>query len=516
MIPLNTKQFIKLTSILLFGSFFLSNCEPDADNLGEQFLLGNASQGNEISYDVTAYNINNNDTIRSDASTLFLTNSGRLGAFTESVFGMQKASYVSQVRMSSYAPDFGENPEVDSVVLVLNPSYAADSAETITDDDYIFPKGDVAAKKVITKYPVAKYGKQKINGEDTKFNIRVYEVNEFLKSTSEAYYSNQIVGYNPTEIGSKVFDGYVNSTSVTQDSDNAALFTHETSLRIPLNNTFFQNKIIAKEGTTDLQDAANFIRYFNGIRVSVDETDGYLFNFNSNSAKIVMYYSKDATDGREQTTFEFPLGSTQANSNNFVHIGQYEYNRTGTTVAEALASSNSQIGDPKLYPQGMGGPSVGIRIPDATISELRKKVNEEKIAIISSRIRIFTDNSIWNNNFAKPQTFTFLMKEATAFMEDMSMFANNPNFALVKAYNTDSNPAYYDFTITKSLKDVVESNEENKDFILEMGGFLANSSGTPYGYQYTSRVVDPHRLVLVGTDPTNENRIQLKVIYGSK
>ncbi len=73
----------------------------------------------------------------------------RIGAFSEPVFGGQKVSYFTQVRLSSYNPDFGKNPVVDSVVLTLKPLYetASDSLKTTTTEDYIYPDGNVAAKK---------------------------------------------------------------------------------------------------------------------------------------------------------------------------------------------------------------------------------------------------------------------------------------------------------------------------------------------------------------------------------
>jgi hypothetical protein len=63
-----------------------------------------------------------------------------LGAFDESNFGMQKSSYVTQVRLNSYNPDFGTNAKVDSVVLEMKPLYqtATDSVKTNTVDDNFF------------------------------------------------------------------------------------------------------------------------------------------------------------------------------------------------------------------------------------------------------------------------------------------------------------------------------------------------------------------------------------------
>ena len=94
------KKLFNITASLVIGSLILWNCEPDADQLGSQFFQ-NGAQGIDSTYSVIAYSVNNNDTIRTDATRL---QSATLGAFNEPQFGLQKSSYVSQVRLSSYSP----------------------------------------------------------------------------------------------------------------------------------------------------------------------------------------------------------------------------------------------------------------------------------------------------------------------------------------------------------------------------------------------------------------------------
>lgn len=504
----NIKTIFSITSAIVLGSVFLLNCEPEADNLGEQFFT--SIKGNETQYDLTAFNISNNDSIKSDHSNLVTV---PLGAFDEGNFGMQKASYVTQLRMSSYSPTFGTNAVVDSVVLVLNPIYSSDSVTTKTDENFIYSEGNVAAKKVINSYPVKKYGKAKISGVVPTFNINVHEVTDFLGGTTDTFYSNKIVNYS-TLLGTKVFDGNVYSSSITKDSDSSVLFSNDTSLRINLNAGFFQNKIIDKEGSLELSDVAGFIRHFKGIRISVQENDGYIMNIAPSAGEIVMYYKYDKVDNgtttRPQTTFKFVLGSGN------VRIGQYEYNRTGTPVAAIPSTPNSSTGDAKLFAQGMGGPSVGVKIPESTIAELKSKFNNEKIAVIDAKIRIYTDEATWSNKYAKPETFTILEENATSFLVDMTTLLTAPNFNLVRAYNLEQQPSHYDFTITNSLKEIIEKNANNKTFVVNIGNFLLDTNSQYLGFYKTSRAYTPHRVVLVGSDVNNSKKIQLNVTFGSK
>ncbi len=522
------KKAITVFSMVVFGSALLYNCEPDADTLGEQLFLDGAAQGNEKSFDVTAFNINNNDSIRSDASKLGLAT---LGAFTEGQFGMQKASYLTQLRLSTYDPDFGTNAVVDSVVLVMKPRYATDSVTTNTvDDSYTYTTaadGSVNAKKVVNTYPVLKFGKAK-----KTFNLRVHEVNTFLKGVSDSAKSNQTFDIG-ADLGSKLFKGYVSSVAITKDDGGAALFTASTpGIRIPLDKTFFQSKIIAKKDQPELQDASNFIRYFKGLRISVDEQDGYLFQFSPNDMELIMYYKYDKTENgtttRPQTTYSFALGSANT------HIGQYQYDRTGSAWASPTIG-NQNNGAPKLFLQGMGGPSIGIKIPDATINQLKQLYQNDKAAIISAKVRIYTDPTDWNNNLSKPKEFTLLQrytdttaptKTLTGFTTDLLNLVGSSAYTIYKSYDLDKNPAYYDFVVTQSIKKLVEPKEVNSAyddkkellyFRIDMGSFQTNSDGTSLaGYKFTTTPYNTNRAVFVGSQAGNPNRVQLKVIYGTK
>lgn len=525
------KRTFAILFMAIFGSVLLYNCEPEVDNLGEQLFLNDASQGDETPYDVIAYNIDNHDSIRSDANSMFeVYNSNRkavLGAFTESQFGMQRASYLTQLRLPSYSPDFGTQPVVDSVILVIKPTYATDSLTTTTDENYIYPDGNIAAKKVVNTYPVYKYGKAKINGATPQFTIKVNEVGDFLNGQNDIAYSN--TNYNaPLELGSKTFNGNVNSVTITKDSDASSLYTSSAvGIRIPLSASFFQTKIVDKASSSDLKDASNFIRYFKGLKVSVVESDGYLFRFDPDSVELIMYYKNDKTENgtttRPQSTYNFTMGSANA------HIGHYEYNRSAQFGNFVIGDKVN--GDARLYTQGMGGPSIGIKIPATTIDKLKQLYQNNKSAIVGARVRIYTDPT-WNINYAnynntyiKPTTFTIVQrdldsngKETTAFTTDLLNLSGSINFAIYKIYDIDKNPTYYDFTITKSLKDIVETGVDNtnKYFKIDLASFINTTAGSYAGYKYSNRTFSTDRAVFIGNESSNKNKIQLLVVHSKK
>ncbi len=500
------------------GSLILWNCEPDADQLGSQFFQ-NGAEGTIQAFPLIAYNVLNGDSIRVDNARL---QQATLGAFKEPQFGLQKSDYVSQMRLSVFAPEFGTNPILDSAVLVIKPYYAPDSTTVTTTDDYIYPVGAVPAKKVVTTYPVYKFGKTKI-GTKTILNIKVHEVTEFLAGNSTEIRSTRNVTTGQL-LGSKAFNGDINSIKIIKDADNSTLFERTPTLRIALDSTFFQTKIIAKQGAPELGDVASFIRYIKGIKISVAENDGFIFNFDPNTVVINLYYKKDKVEGTTTTREDGSLAIDLGNEN--THFNQITFDRTGTP--SATAGTDDVNGVAKLYAQGMGGPGIGLKIPAATIATIKDMYKNDKIGIVSAKLRIYTDVATWNNNYKKPNYFTVKEKDLNTFLVDMKDLAITGVYSLIKSHDLTKNPAYYDIGITQTFKNIIEKEATARDFILNIGDYTIdpvtsklNGDLAVYGtvntqQLYNTRSYTPNRAVFVGTDPANENSAKLMIIYGKK
>ena len=489
------KQMSKIKSILsvfLFGGLMVS-CNSDSDDLGKNLFDGNSVTGNQVSYDLVAYNINNGDVVRADSYAL---QRATLGAFTEGQFGMQKSAYVTQVRLSKYAPDFGTNPVVDSVVLEIKPQYEVTTkAVTTTNVTHV----GQAAKQTLTKYEAVKYG-----NPATTMNIDVHEIATDLGVVGTERLSNSPVATSGVPLGTKVFSGNVYAVSINKTSDNTTLLTKEVGLRIQLDKNYFQTKIANKSGATEQGNESNFINYFKGLKISVRENDGYLINFAPNEVTMTMYYRS----GGKSNTFSFDLGSSN------VHFSQISYNRS-STFNTVMAGINSTNGDPLLYMQGMGGPGAGIKLNGAGISELKRLYKERGAAILSAKIRLYTDTNTWNNSYTKPVGFLVRKQGETDFITDLKTMLGNSNYSLVKAYSTNSNPSYYDIDITKTIKDIVEKEVEAKDLVINIGGYLT-SKGNLVSQDYNNNVSSPYRAVFVGTNTANNNRPKLMVTYVTK
>lgn len=513
------KNIKKATALLLLGfsGMFLWSCETDPDDLGAQFFRENTAEGTKTAYDLIAYNVSNSDSIRADGriSTTARKDTVVLGAFSEEKFGGQKASFVTQVRLSNYAPSFNTNAKIDSVVMVLTPVYHTDSITTTTlDEGFTYGTDNVPAKKVVKTYPIYKYGKTKEN-----LTIQVHEVDDFLGSVNDAYYSNKNISTG-TLIGSGSVSGKVSAVDITKDSDNTSLLSIPASIRVKLDNDFFKTKILDKQGSTELSNLSNFIRYFKGIKISVAETDGYLMKLRVSEGEILMYYSYEATSNgtttKQSSTFTLDLGTSNAS------FSQLEYNRAGSAVASA--GYNSTLGDAKLYLQGMGGNNIGVKISDATINDLKEKFQKDKIAILSAKMRFYTDGSSWNNAYPLPKSFVAMQDKTDTngktLYEFLTEFSTYSNFNLMRGSNLNETPAYYDITITETLKKIIETSDyQNYPFVIKLGQYLTqrtNSGGISYyGANVDNRVYSPERVVLVGSD-TSDKKAQLLITYVKK
>lgn len=517
------KRIFSIASILVAGGLVLWNCEPESDALGSQFFTG--AETVDAKYNLIAYNLFNGDSIRSDASKL---DSAVIGAFSESQFGMQKADYVTQVRLSTYAPDFGTNPVLDSAVIALKPSYytATDSLTTTTTEDYTYNDAsntNVAAKKVVTNYRIKKYGKTKIGGS-TVMNIKIHRVGDFLGAYTDEVKSNKNVATTDL-LGSKEFKGIVSSIKITRDSDASELYTRDATIRIPLDSTFFQNNIIKKGSSTDLGDAASFIRFFRGIKISVDENDGYFFKIAPNDIAVTLYYKKDQTTNsvttRVQANTTLNLGSANA------HFSQIHFDRAGSS-SQAGMITDSLNGQDKLYLQGMGGIGAGFKIPANSIADLKNKFKNDKIGIVSAKIRIYTHPNAWDNKYQKPLSFIVRQQGIYTFLTDMSALAGTGKYNLVKTYDLNKTPAFYEIGVTQTLKNIIEKEEKYRDFFINVGTYTYDANGNlmgsyypTIGNNYNTRAYTPNRAVFVGTilnnaDPLYDKGAKLLVTYGQK
>lgn len=380
--------------IISFGLIVLSfsACESDFATLESDVINNDVATNFDINsnkYDVITY-----------TKRLGPVQTNRLGLSTlgiyDDIYGRTTSSFVTQLAPSSYDPAFGEDVQIDSVVVTIPYfSFATgvnDSGRTTYVVDSIISKGE----------------------DYKKIKLRIFENNYFIRdfdptadfNENQAYFSNKSA--SPSEmISSGALEGeeltFVDNTdpngdvlgnvvSITKkgyvltdvnnvdvDGNKTVLFRQPPGIRIKLDTTYWRNKIIAKEGDPVLSNRNNFADYFRGLYFKAETVndDGSFLILNTSiqsEANITIYYTKlttSTTDGaeeRDRGTQVFKFGGNKINfiDNNFTL---------------PIPDGDPIIGDSKIYLKGGEGAIAGIKLfdgfdDDAGISNFEKFRNE--------------------------------------------------------------------------------------------------------------------------------------------
>lgn len=284
-----------------------------------------------------------------------------LGVYNDPNYGNTTASIVSQISSSTLDPDFGENVELDSVVLTI-PYFA-----TVTD---FTEEGDV------------EYELDSVFGS-APIKVSLFESNYYLRDINpggeddinapQLYYSNMSTGLD--DISEAVLEGQeipvlddptdeIDLNNFVPSSEQILLTDGESeptltgrlspSLRLNLNPGYWYNKIILMSGEPELSNLNNFRNYFRGIYLKAESIGANgnmtLLNLASTNANITLYYTKDndlVEDDRTESTYVLNFTGNRVNflSNDFM-----------------IASGNETTGDSNLYIKGGQGSIAEIKL----------------------------------------------------------------------------------------------------------------------------------------------------------
>jgi len=540
------------TIVLCATAFTVFSCEDDISGVGSG-LLDSGSTANVQYVNLIAYN-SNNDSIRSDEKVL---QSGVLGVYEEPVFGRTKAHFYSQARLSGFNPDFGDNAEMDSVILYV-PVYVNDDEDEIeVDTTYLYLGAGEEPSDSATVRIKRTYKLDSIYGNtDLTMNLQVREVSDYMGSQETIHFSNpnlapcvdcpntNQINVFPTVLGTGQIKNKVTTYQVKKLNANSTTVP-ATAFQIKLDKDYFKQKFIDNQNSSDLNDNAAFIRnFFRGIELTVAEDQGFLFNFRSASSdfSLVMYYHYDNPDEQEEgdEDYEETLnGGLPLNFLTFwsdpsfgynVQVNQFEHINRSSQFVNAYTNPNTTVGDSRLYLAGMDGTKTIIKINQEELNEIRQNVLNNDWAIVGAELNLYVDES---QNFRKPP---YLFAWNNYRDEDEWKNINFPDvYTFYNSYpvSVQFNPMYdyeadnkmYTIRITDYIKSIVEQNEifEEGSVILSLGNFLLSPSGsytTVYNTTdpfYNNRSFNPYRVVLHGSNSENqEKRLKLKVYYTQK
>lgn len=535
--------FNQVAAILLCATAFtVFSCEDDISDVGSG-LIDNGSIADVTYVDVVSYNTNN-DSIRSDE---FVLQSASLGVFEEPVFGRTKAKFITQARLNQFNPNFGANPEMDSVILSIPVFYQNKEADIEIDTTYLYLGENETPTDTATIRISRTYKLDSIYGQtNATMNLQVREVAQYLYSMDSTYYSNPAIAScqgcpNINEI--EVFPNVLGVTEIKNKitthqvkKKNASGDAPPVAIQVKLDKDYFKQKFIDNQNSSDLNDNSAFIRnFFRGIELSVQENQGFIFNFNPTSPhfNLTMYYHYDNPEEGDDThlddTFALNFSSFWGGGYN-VQLSQFEHANRSSQFVNAYTNPNTTTGDSRIYLAGMDGTKAVIKLNQEQLSEIRNNVLNNDWAIVGAELNLHIDDSY--NLKTPPFLFAWNQyKDGNNWKNinftDVSEFFNSYPLAVQfnPQYDYSDNPKTYTIRITDYVKSIVERNEvyEDGSVILSMGNFLLSpnnaystvvSDTNPF---YNNRAFNPYRVVLHGNNSEQEDKkLRLKIYYTKK
>ena len=330
------------------------SCKEEGDIVGRSLQISTDSLYVDTLTDISLFSVREDSLLTSRVRT------NLLGEVQDPVFGVVKADLYAQFRLSANAINFGEEAELDSVVLSV--PYGGFFGDT-----------------------------------SNALKIGVYELSEPLYRDS-SYYSTQRLACHAQNLveGSPVFTFH----PLTKQFVDGEMM--EAQLRIPLDKAFFTTRFLGKSGGEELSNNSHFLEYFKGVVLKTEGRGGSgclaYMNLLSNNAAITLYYHNNQHD-----SLSFRLVSND--STNFFSQITHRYEQAVSALRAQLEQDYSACGE-VAYLQAGSGLKLRVKFPFLSRYEGRH-LAIHKAELILSRAAT-TDG--YNPYFA-PGTLTMYYKK---------------------------------------------------------------------------------------------------------
>ena len=473
---MSTIYLVKRFFLALTIVFFVS-CDTDFTEIGANVVDGDIHNSLiKLEAPITAYD---KATGAVQSNNLAVNT---LGVYNNPVFGKTKATYVTQVQLASanINPTF-VSPELDSVWVYIPYSSVLTAAATTTS--------------------TAKYTLNGVYGDtlNNSFKLDIKRNNFYLRDSDassggtagQKYYSNDYDLVRSAAGASVLENGAIGdfkySASVikrrstytpTGGTETAATETFAPGIFLPLKKEVFQDLIFAAANRSNLLNNAVFTNYFRGLYFDVEQNGDQSIMGTPDFTKgvITMKYrdSVITTTSRTEVRKTLTLNLT----GNRVNFFENTYNGVFTS---AVATSNTDDGDDRLYLKGGEGSLAFLDIANSTIQSLKDiTATGERVLINEANLVFYVDQ-----DKMRPVQDLYVANNARV-EEPIRIFL----------YDVNNKRPVYDYYTDGTT---VTANTKYSKYV--HGGLLERSSDGR-GTQYKIRITD-HINNLVNKDSTN-------------
>jgi hypothetical protein len=437
-----------MSVFLLAGATLISilfSCKKDPYSIGLDLLppTDTLSLHTIDTATVVAYSLVQ-DSIRTDKTT-----TNMVGSLVDPVFGTTTANFCTQLQMATEAPDFGQNPVLDSLILMLK-------YDTIYGDTNAFQR------------------------------IRVYELAQDIFYDS-AYYSNQHVSQYGDLLADYTFRPDLKD-SVTVVGGKLA-----PHLRINLGNIshYFANKLLYAPASVLLTNTA-FVEYMKGLYIeTVPVTSGgalVSFKMDDILTKMILYFHNE--DVGDSLHFDFSISTSCARANFFDH----NYLNASPAFRNQVIFHDTTLGQTSLYLQGLGGVRIKVRLPHL------KDFNKLGKIAINNAILVFK-NQETDITLAPPPQLNMFNVDSTGALG--IIVDSDEGASFFDGYYSSSSRSYK-FRITRQVQNILEGKIKQYDMYIMVNNPVANELIPGRVVVNGTHPTAPYSL---------DDRIQLQVTY---
>lgn len=308
-----SSSVFSLLSFIIF-LFLFNSCSKEAGQIG--FVIQPEDSKLHVAFTDTStvYGYSTSlDSIRSDKLSV-----SAFGSLKDPVFGGTTAGFYTQFILSINGHDFGEERQLDSLILILN---------------YEGVYGDT----------------------NVTLTAHTYEMLEGIH-IDNIYYSNLQLPIAPIDYSNFPFQPRPNDSIVINgDTLRPLVWMNLSNISTNLGDKLLNATV------EEMENSEIFQGFFKGLFIQSQPVyeDGAIVYFGLSSAysKLSLYYSNSEQDSLR---YDYIITSTTATVNKYEH----EYNSASSDFKAQVINGDTLLGSQKFYVHGYGGVQAIIRFPN--------------------------------------------------------------------------------------------------------------------------------------------------------
>lgn len=453
----------------------------------------------------------------------------QLGVYNDAVFGQTEASVLAQVTMQQTNPSFGENPEIERVILSIPYLHTATGT------------GDNATYTLDSIYGSSPF---KLSIYESKFFLRDLDPNSGFNDPQK-YYSNQ----------GPLFQSFLGELLYENDefkpSPDAVVLNPEEEdeeiltprLRVELDGDaveFFKQKILDQEGSDFLLNNTNFKNHFRGIYFIAEAlgNQGTTILLDMARPTIEIVYSHDDPNpgGGDRSIQDEPERIESSFILNFNGINVNTFKNNMPPELEELLNNPATSGAENLYVKGGAGTITVIELfgkdlDGNNVADELDNLRSKRWLINEANLTVHVNRNLVAGGKTEPERLYLYDLNNNRVLIDYQLDNYTPagvpidfktNHLGRLKRDGSGNGESYRFRITSHISNLINKDSTNVRLGLVVSPnitLLTNQdlqNVTPPGIKKvpTSNVISPEGTVIYGSNhPEEDKRIKLNIYY---